>query len=258
MASPATGRLARLQPHEGRHVTELARTSSASTRRTKSSRRRHGPRCSRHRHSQARHIGRGHQVDVDYPTQPGVKRPTGDVQMFKSWDANQLRASSARSTAPTCTAARSRRTTARQARSQRTPSTRAPAADRSAIDSAHRRLDHPVAARRLHRGHTANKAADAFRRHPSPRSSCCPRLRACGRGRRRNNAPPAPTVMQMPPDGSLASRPRPRASTRRRLDPSVKPCDDFYPVRLRHLDEDDGDPRRRVGVVAQLQRHSRS
>lgn len=34
---------------------------------------------------------KGHQVDVDYPTQPGVKRPTGDVQMFKSWDANQLK-----------------------------------------------------------------------------------------------------------------------------------------------------------------------
>ena len=35
---------------------------------------------------------KGHQVDVDYPTQPGVKRPTGDVQMFKSWSADQLAA----------------------------------------------------------------------------------------------------------------------------------------------------------------------
>lgn len=34
---------------------------------------------------------KGHQVDVDYPAQPQVKRPTGDVQMFKTWSADQLK-----------------------------------------------------------------------------------------------------------------------------------------------------------------------
>lgn len=34
---------------------------------------------------------KGHQVDVDYPAQPSVKRPTGDVQMFKAWSADQLK-----------------------------------------------------------------------------------------------------------------------------------------------------------------------
>lgn len=34
---------------------------------------------------------KGHQVDVDYPAQSSVKRPTGDVQMFESWDADELK-----------------------------------------------------------------------------------------------------------------------------------------------------------------------
>lgn len=36
---------------------------------------------------------KGQQVDVDYPAQRGVARPTGDnVKMFKSWSADQLKA----------------------------------------------------------------------------------------------------------------------------------------------------------------------
>ena len=32
----------------------------------------------------------GHSVDVDYPVQAGVTRPTKNVQMFKSWSADDL------------------------------------------------------------------------------------------------------------------------------------------------------------------------
>lgn len=32
----------------------------------------------------------GHLVDVDYPAQPGVVRPTGDVKLFKTWDSKKM------------------------------------------------------------------------------------------------------------------------------------------------------------------------
>lgn len=35
---------------------------------------------------------KGQQVDIDYPAQRGVQRPTGDVKMFKAWSADQLKA----------------------------------------------------------------------------------------------------------------------------------------------------------------------
>ncbi len=33
---------------------------------------------------------KGQQVDVDYPADPAVKRPTGNVKMFKTWSADDL------------------------------------------------------------------------------------------------------------------------------------------------------------------------
>jgi hypothetical protein len=35
-------------------------------------------------------VHEGQLVDVDYPVQPGVVRPTGNVRMFRTWDSNDF------------------------------------------------------------------------------------------------------------------------------------------------------------------------